>query len=89
MNLFLPEDKQFEWKLCFSTAIHGLAFGKMVRMIVDKGPNIIIITEKTGHKFGGYASSSWKIAPTFQGKLMSLVHSLYFENNIITLCILK
>ena len=68
LNSYLPEEKQFEWKLCFSTSLHGLAFGKMSRMIIDKGPNIIIIKDKTGHKFGGYASRSWKIAPSFQGK---------------------
>ncbi|KAJ9585560.1 hypothetical protein L9F63_002636 [Diploptera punctata] len=77
LNVFLPEEKQFEWKLCFSTTLNGLSFGKMMRMIIDKGPNIIIVKDKTGHKFGGYASSSWKIAPTFQGTDESFLFTLH------------
>jgi hypothetical protein len=69
LNTLLPSAMQHQWRFCFSTGIHGESFAKMLGLIVDKGPTVIIVRDKRKNVFGGYASKNWTVDPNFQGKL--------------------
>jgi hypothetical protein len=69
LNLLLPSAVQQQWRFCFSTGIHGESFAKMLGLIVDKGPTVIIVRDKENNVFGGYASENWTVGPNFRGKL--------------------
>lgn len=68
VNTSLPSAMQHQWRFCFSTGIHGESFAKMLGLIVDKGPTVIIVKDKNGNIFGGFASENWTVGPNFQGK---------------------
>ncbi|XP_063237147.1 MTOR-associated protein MEAK7 [Bacillus rossius redtenbacheri] len=67
LNAALPSALQAEWRLLFSTALHGESFSKMVGHILGQGPTLLIVRDGGGHIFGGFASESWKISPNFLG----------------------
>lgn len=68
LNTFLPPAMQQQWRFCFSTAVHGESFAKLLGLIVDKGPSVIVVKDKSNHVFGGYASENWTVGPNFKGK---------------------
>ena len=68
LNTFLPPAMQHQWRFCFSTEIHGESFAKLLGLIVDKGPTVIVVKDKNSHVFGGYASENWTVGPNFKGK---------------------
>jgi hypothetical protein len=68
LNTFLPSAMQHQWRFCFSTEIHGESFAKLLGLIVDKGPTVIVVKDKKSHVFGGYASENWTLGPNFKGK---------------------
>jgi hypothetical protein len=68
LNTLLPSAMQNQWRFCFSTGIHGESFSKMLGLIVDKGPTVIIVKDKNKNVFGGYASENWTVSPNFRGK---------------------
>ena len=39
----------------------------MSSAILKKGPTLIIVWEKNGNIFGGYAADSWALGPKFYG----------------------
>ncbi|PSN35780.1 hypothetical protein C0J52_09488 [Blattella germanica] len=82
LNSVLPKESQFEWSLCFSSVLHGQGFGKLVRCVTNKGPTLVIIKDKGGHVFGGYASGSWTIGPNFHGDSESFLFRLYPDMQI-------
>ncbi|PNF39974.1 hypothetical protein B7P43_G15965 [Cryptotermes secundus] len=82
VNTLLPSAMQHQWRFCFSTGIHGESFAKMLGLIVDKGPTVIIIKDKNGNVFGGFASENWTVGPNFQGDEKSFLFSLYPEMRV-------
>jgi hypothetical protein len=68
VNTLLPSALQHQWRFCFSTAIHGESFAKMLGLIVDKGPTVIIVNDRNGNVFGGFASENFTVGPNFRGK---------------------
>jgi len=49
--------------------------------VSDAGPCIIVVRDKDGHVFGGFASQSWHLSPKFygiaRGSLVRGQHSLF------------
>lgn len=68
VNTLLPSAMQHQWRFCFSTGIHGESFAKMLGLIVDKGPTVIIVKDRNENVFGGFASENWTVSPNFRGK---------------------
>jgi hypothetical protein len=73
VNTLLPTALQHQWRFCFSTAIQGESFAKMLGLIVDKGPTVIIVKDRNGNVFGGFASENFTVGPNFRGKHHKIV----------------
>lgn len=51
---------QDEWYLLYNSNIHGRSFNRMVQLITDMGPTVIVIKDgNSGRIFGGYNETSW------------------------------
>jgi hypothetical protein len=59
---------QRQWRFCFSTEIHGESFAKLLGLIIDKGPTVIVVKDKNKNVFGGYASENLTVGQNFKGK---------------------
>lgn len=77
LNMALPSEYTDRWRFLFSTGIHGESFSKLLGKIQNQGPTIIIIRDKNGFIFGGFASVSWALGPKFTGKNNLIVFMIY------------
>ena len=66
-NYNLPKHLTTEWRLLFCNAINGDSFTQLVRHTVNKGPTLIVVKDKDGYIFGGFASQGWESRPKFYG----------------------
>lgn len=55
------------WKLVYSTQVHGISLNTFYSKLEDVGPNLVIIEDSKGYVFGGFASESWRIEPHYYG----------------------
>ncbi|XP_049777577.1 MTOR-associated protein MEAK7-like isoform X3 [Schistocerca cancellata] len=76
LNAGLPSKLQSEWRLLFSTVAHGESFSKLIGCIMNKGPTIVIVRDRDGHVFGGFAPSSWTLSPNYVGDDSSFLFSI-------------
>ncbi|KAK6186560.1 hypothetical protein SNE40_008575 [Patella caerulea] len=67
LNSTLPVNLQTEWRLLFSNCLYGDSFVQLIQRIVCHGPTVVIVKDKNGHIFGGFASESWKKNSNFYG----------------------
>ncbi|XP_002741638.1 MTOR-associated protein MEAK7-like [Saccoglossus kowalevskii] len=77
LNQHLPGKLKTEWRLLFSTRLHGESFATFLQHITLKGPTIILVKDHDGHMFGGFASEEWKTQAQFYGNATSFLFSLY------------
>lgn len=84
LNFNLPKDLQTEWRLVFSNNVYGDSFTQLVSHILNKGPSLLIIKDKTGHVFGGYASEKWQLNSKFFGTADSFLFTLAPQYGIYT-----
>lgn len=90
INQSIPTElrsKQNSWDLAFSTKLHGKSWTLFQSKIQQVGSTIIIIREKSGKIFGGYASSSWTPKPKFYGTSDCFLYTqeplkIYHSSNI-------
>ncbi|XP_004645066.1 TLD domain-containing protein 1 [Octodon degus] len=61
-----PEQRQ-RWRLLFSSHLHGQSFSQLCGRITHRGPCLVLLEDRDGHVFGGFASCSWEVKPQFQG----------------------
>lgn len=73
LNFHLPKDLQTEWRLVFSNSVYGDSFTQLVSHMLNKGPSLLIIRDKTGHVFGGYASQKWELNSRFYGNVFMFI----------------
>lgn len=66
----LPPEFRDEYRLLFSNRIHGDSFSQLMSHITKKGPSLLIVRDKDGHIFGGFASHKWEVRPQFMGKFI-------------------
>ncbi|EEB16004.1 conserved hypothetical protein [Pediculus humanus corporis] len=82
LNLELPVDYQSEWRPLFSSKVDGESFSRLLGQITNQGPTIIVIKDKEGHIFGGFAPFSWVLGPNFFGDSRSYLFTLYPKMNM-------
>ena len=68
LNASLSSNHQCEWRLLFSNSLYGDSFSQLVSKISNKGPSLMVVRDKGGHVFGGFASHSWECKPKFYGE---------------------
>ncbi|KAI5318893.1 hypothetical protein L3X38_038601 [Prunus dulcis] len=74
----LPQHDLEEWKLLYHSSVNGLSFSTFLGNISkDKGPTVLIIKDKEGYVYGGYASQPWERHGDFYGDLKSFLFQLY------------
>lgn len=63
----LRPDCTKKWKLLFNTTKHGLSFNRFMAHCCDHGPTIVLLRDKSGYVFGGFAAVEWKKSGKFFG----------------------
>ncbi|EYU38669.1 hypothetical protein ABFS82_12G153900 [Erythranthe guttata] len=71
-----------EWKLLYHSSIHGLSFNTFLGNMLNDGPTVLIIKDREGDIYGGYASQPWEKHPDFYGDMRSFLFQLYPEASI-------
>lgn len=67
-----------EWKLLYHSALNGLSFNTFLGNISNaEGPTVLIIKDKEGYIFGGYASQPWERHADYYGDMKSFIFQLY------------
>ncbi|KAG5243965.1 hypothetical protein OIU76_009180 [Salix suchowensis] len=79
----LPHHELEEWKLLYHSAINGMSFNTFLGSTLNgEGPTILIIKDKDGYIYGGYASQPWERHGNFYGDLKSFLFQLYPKASI-------
>ncbi|KAJ0028708.1 hypothetical protein Pint_36121 [Pistacia integerrima] len=74
----LSQQELEEWKLLYHSALNGLSFNTFLGSISnDEGPTLLIIKDKEGYIYGGYASQPWEKHGDFYGDMKSFLFQLY------------
>ncbi|XP_071957480.1 MTOR-associated protein MEAK7-like [Antedon mediterranea] len=76
INHHLPHNLRHIWRLVYAVDLHGASFSTLVKKISLQGPSILLVKDKEGHVFGGFASVNWKIGPSFIGSSECFLFSL-------------
>lgn len=72
-----------DWKLLYHSAVHGQSFNTFLGKISnDEGPTILVIKDKEGYIYGGYASQPWERHGDFYGDLKSFLFQIYPKASI-------
>lgn len=82
LNSALPHEHRATWRPLFNTQFDGESFSKLSGSILNQGPNIIVIWDKAGNVFGGFAAVGWKLGPKFCGKPECFLFHLSPKMNI-------
>lgn len=65
-----------DWKLLFSTAMHGTSLLTFYKHLDSKSPTVLVVRDTDGHIFGGFASEAWHVSKTFFGTGESFLFSI-------------
>lgn len=68
VNSHLRREQQGRWRLLFSSELHGHSFSQLCGRITHRGPCVLLVEDRDGQVFGGFASCSWEVRPQFQGE---------------------
>ncbi|KAL8505146.1 hypothetical protein ACS0TY_016379 [Phlomoides rotata] len=70
-----------EWKLLYHSGVHGLSFNTFLGNMQNE-PTVLIIKDKEGYIYGGFASQPWEKHPDFYGDMRSFLFQLYPKASI-------
>ena len=71
LNSHFPHSLRGRFYPLFSSAHHGESFSTFCKLLIGcTGPTLIVIRDRKGHTFGGFASTSWHVDPNFTGWLI-------------------
>ncbi|GAB4856307.1 hypothetical protein Ancab_014235 [Ancistrocladus abbreviatus] len=72
-----------EWRLLYHSSRNGLSFNTFLGSVSNfEGPTVLIIKDKEGYIYGGYASQSWEKHGGFYGDLKSFLFQLFPKASI-------
>ena len=70
LNSYFPADVRGQMFPLFSSHYQGESFSTFCKQLLSfRGPTIIVLKDKGGHIFGGFASEGWTCNPQFTGTL--------------------
>lgn len=70
------------WRLLYSSSLEPHSWHVFQNKLLAEGPSLVLIQDREGPLFGGYASTSWKLTPTFYGDENSFLFRLRPELRI-------
>ncbi|XP_038068610.1 MTOR-associated protein MEAK7-like [Patiria miniata] len=76
LNRHAPHHLRDQWRFLYSSGLHGASFATLLSHITHKGPTVLLVRDTEGHLFGGFASESWEIGPSFVGSSRCFLFSL-------------
>ena len=56
-----------DWALLYSTEQHGCSLRTAYSRLAGSGPSLLIVRDAGGQIFGGFASDSWRVSPSYFG----------------------
>ncbi|EGF79218.1 hypothetical protein BATDEDRAFT_37107 [Batrachochytrium dendrobatidis JAM81] len=65
-----------DWSLSFSTKLHGQSWTIFLNAIIPPASSLIILRDRDGYIFGGFASMPWTTNPHFYGESSSFLFSI-------------
>ncbi|CAH1441799.1 unnamed protein product [Lactuca virosa] len=72
-----------EWRILYHSSLNGLSFNTFMGNISNaEGPTVLIIKDKEGYIYGGYASQPWEKHADFYGDMKSFLFQLYPKASI-------
>nr|XP_033798623.1 MTOR-associated protein MEAK7 isoform X2 [Geotrypetes seraphini] len=84
INSHLPTELQDQWRLIFSSQVHGESFSRLCGQIVNQGPCLLVLKDSEGFIFGGFASQTWDVKPQFQGNNRCFLFSIFPHLEVYT-----
>ncbi|KAK8554019.1 hypothetical protein V6N13_072940 [Hibiscus sabdariffa] len=78
----LSHEELDEWKLLYHSSLNGLSFNIILGNILNDGPTVLIIKDREGYIFGGFASQPWERHSDFYGDMKSFLFQLYPKASI-------
>ncbi|XP_026440247.1 TLD domain-containing protein 1-like isoform X1 [Papaver somniferum] len=79
----LSQHEAEEWKLLYHSSLHGLSFNTfMGNVTMAEGPTLLIVKDKEGCVYGGYASQPWERHSDFYGDMKSFLFQLFPQASI-------
>jgi len=64
------------WELLFHSDKHGKSFNTFMSRVSGRGSTVVIVSDRAGNVFGGFAGHPWAKAGTFTGDFSCFVFSL-------------
>ncbi|XP_078155140.1 TLD-domain containing nucleolar protein isoform X1 [Carex rostrata] len=81
-GLLTPQEAE-NWRLLYHSSIHGLSFNTFIGNISNgDGPTVLVIRDKEGYVYGGYASQPWEKHSDFYGDMKSFLFQLHPQASI-------
>lgn len=66
------------WVLVYHSTAHGLSFNTFLgKLAIVQGPSVLVVKDKEGCIYGGYASQPWEKHSDFYGDMKSFVFTLH------------
>ncbi|XVF07584.1 hypothetical protein REPUB_Repub06bG0152000 [Reevesia pubescens] len=79
----LSHEELEEWRLLYHSALNGSSFNTFLGNVSNEdGPTVLIIKDREGYIFGGYASQPWERHGDFYGDMKSFLFQLYPKASI-------
>ncbi|XP_022767004.1 TLD domain-containing protein 1 isoform X2 [Durio zibethinus] len=79
----ISQEELEEWKLLYHSALNGLSFNTFLGNVSNHDePTVLIIKDREGYIFGGYASQPWERHSNFYGDMKSFLFQLYPKASI-------
>ncbi|XP_057835310.1 uncharacterized protein LOC131045736 [Cryptomeria japonica] len=73
----LQHQEAHEWVLLYHSSFNGLSFNTfMGNSAVGRGPSILLVKDKDGYIYGGFASQPWERHSDFYGDMKSFLFTL-------------
>ncbi|KAK7284813.1 hypothetical protein RJT34_19566 [Clitoria ternatea] len=73
----LTQHELEDWKLLYHSAVNGLSFNTFLGNISNHaGPTVLVIRDKEGNIYGGYASQPWERHADFYGDMKCFLFQL-------------
>lgn len=68
LNSYFPHTFRGRFFPLFSSSKHGESFSTFCKSLLGcAGPTLLVVRDRKGHVFGGFASAKWKVDPNFIG----------------------
>lgn len=73
----LPAEQRREWRLLYTTGRDGTSFTRLVGLTAQRTPVLVVVRDKAGAVFGGFASEPLEVSPQFGGGYGSFLFALH------------